>query len=700
MGGSKLLPGSPAFLDAQFPAFPKGYKGQTLDQQAARDRIAERRAQQRALQTAGGSGLGAFLREQRLREEGERKIAAIRTAGYKDAQFAEKTLRSFVEQREKSEKGAGKGLGKRAGGALGSALIGGGFPLLFGQGVGAAAGGAAGGAIGGAIGGQFGFGLSIVGTIIGDAFDEALNKGKTLAAGLSDPIGKFEELRQAGLISSKAVEKSVASLIAQGRQAEAAAQIQLDLSKSYGDTSELTALNSAYDELGRAFSQLSVITAKFVAGPLADFINKLAASFKVFSAKALFEERLQGASPDIQAAARSQVRQRADSLVGSGLSLAEVGTEAYAAGLTFLDQQLGKTKEVQRAEAAIATAVARQNSLRSLSFRQIDAQVQGYDRLNLELEKQRIEQQRLQDLSVPKADADKINTEAAQATYRVQSQINDLAKERVAIATEEAAKYQLAGEKLKQELQAVQALSALSENAQRTAQFAVQQSTLTTIQGIQQTVGDAQRRERDLGAQISAARIRGGDAGEQEASRLVQQQKIAANQTRLELEAGSLALTNAGIKLREDVEAAFLSLQKLRTGSGGLNQFLSPQDRVNQERQTFESLLPSFRQAQEQFKQLRGVNYAPEFTGTTAGINQSILQFIDAVKTEQAAVDNSVDTQRALNDNTAALTKVNSDLAAKIGELNAKDWNVSVSVAADGASQVFGDAQNSALSVP
>jgi len=62
---------------------------------------------------------------------------------------------------------AGGGAG-RLGGALSSALIGGGFPLLFGQGAGAAAGGALGGLAGGLMGGGFGFGLSIVGTLLGD----------------------------------------------------------------------------------------------------------------------------------------------------------------------------------------------------------------------------------------------------------------------------------------------------------------------------------------------------------------------------------------------------------------------------------------------------------------------------------------------------------------------------------------------------
>ena len=56
--------------------------------------------------------------------------------------------------------------GQRAKGALSNALIGGGFPLLFGQGALGAAGGGIGGALGGALGGGFGFGLSIAGTAL------------------------------------------------------------------------------------------------------------------------------------------------------------------------------------------------------------------------------------------------------------------------------------------------------------------------------------------------------------------------------------------------------------------------------------------------------------------------------------------------------------------------------------------------------
>ena len=78
--------------------------------------------------------------------------------------------------------GGGGGGGSRVGGAISSALIGGGFPLLFGQGPSAAAGGALGGVAGGLLGGGFGFALSIVGTALGDIITKAEAFDKSLAA--------------------------------------------------------------------------------------------------------------------------------------------------------------------------------------------------------------------------------------------------------------------------------------------------------------------------------------------------------------------------------------------------------------------------------------------------------------------------------------------------------------------------------------
>ena len=63
------------------------------------------------------------------------------------------------------------GMQARQRNALSSGLIGGGFPLLFGQGIGASVGGGLGGVAGGFLGGGLGFGLSIVGTQLGKQVD-------------------------------------------------------------------------------------------------------------------------------------------------------------------------------------------------------------------------------------------------------------------------------------------------------------------------------------------------------------------------------------------------------------------------------------------------------------------------------------------------------------------------------------------------
>ena len=86
----------------------------------------------------------------------------------------------------KTSQSTGGGMGGRgffrggARGALSNAMIGGGFPLLFGQGALGAAGGGIGGALGGAIGGGFGFSLSIIGTAIAQRIQEAIDFRKEI----------------------------------------------------------------------------------------------------------------------------------------------------------------------------------------------------------------------------------------------------------------------------------------------------------------------------------------------------------------------------------------------------------------------------------------------------------------------------------------------------------------------------------------
>jgi hypothetical protein len=72
-------------------------------------------------------------------------------------------------------------------GAFEGAAIGGGFPLLFGQGAGAGLGGGIGGLLGGALGGSGGFAGGIVGSLIGTQFDKVKQAAVGMAEALREP---------------------------------------------------------------------------------------------------------------------------------------------------------------------------------------------------------------------------------------------------------------------------------------------------------------------------------------------------------------------------------------------------------------------------------------------------------------------------------------------------------------------------------
>ena len=101
-----------------------------------------------------------------------------------------------------------RGRAGRIAGSVSSGLIGGGFPLLFGQGPLAALGGGIGGLAGGALGGGFGFGLSIAGTAIASRIQESIDFRKSISD-LNDEMGK---MGISSNISAKAVSQLGKSL--------------------------------------------------------------------------------------------------------------------------------------------------------------------------------------------------------------------------------------------------------------------------------------------------------------------------------------------------------------------------------------------------------------------------------------------------------------------------------------------------------
>lgn len=226
--GGVAFPGSPEFLSAQFPAFPKGFKGQTLSQQAA------------ARST-----------------EFENRLAQARK---RSALATEKS--AAAEQKQASADLKGR---------ISSGLIGGAFPLLFGQGPGAALGGLAGGVAGG---GAFGFGASLVGTGIGASFDALIARSKELAEALRDPLASFDQLKAASVLSSRGLETYIEALIKTGQTAKAEQLIRADLTQNVNPTTA-AALSQANDELARSFSDVQEKLSALVAGPAIAFLQWL-----------------------------------------------------------------------------------------------------------------------------------------------------------------------------------------------------------------------------------------------------------------------------------------------------------------------------------------------------------------------------------------------------------------------------------------
>jgi len=126
--------------------------------------------------------------------------AYSREAGPRQAMFGENFFnRTFGQNRQFQEGGfffEPGGFASRRRNALSSGLIGGGFPLLFGQGIGASVGGGIGGIAGGFLGGGLGFGLSIVGTQLGKQVDVLVQATKATGDALGEFTKDFKVLQK------------------------------------------------------------------------------------------------------------------------------------------------------------------------------------------------------------------------------------------------------------------------------------------------------------------------------------------------------------------------------------------------------------------------------------------------------------------------------------------------------------------------
>lgn len=255
----------------------------------------------------------------------EQRAARQRQRAINEAQRlqrqAEREARQEQRRREQAEQRRSSGLrrrGDRRRDILSSALIGGGFPLLFGQGVGAAGGGAIGGLLGGLAGGQAGFALSIAGTALGTQVDASIRKVETLSKAFDSPIKSFQTLSQEGLISSRSLEKQIEALISTGRAAEASALIQKDLATTF-EGFQAENIADTFDQLNRNFAQLSVTVGSFIAGPLNKFLEAVNKTLRPDPEKSLEEQR-------------KEQSQLAGGFLTAGVGLAAIGLAGAATG--------------------------------------------------------------------------------------------------------------------------------------------------------------------------------------------------------------------------------------------------------------------------------------------------------------------------------------------------------------------------------
>lgn len=230
--------------------------------------------------------------------------------------------------------------------AVSSALIGGAFPALFGQGAGASVGGALGGALG-IFGGGFGFAGSLIGTSVGQQAD---NLGK-LSQALQDPIGRFQELQQAAVLSSRSLEKNIEALINAGRYAEAEAKIREDLAKRGLDAATTNQLAAESDKLQRSLAELGLSIGLVVQGPLTDLINGFNRLLEPGRVAAQSRAIQDGLNPEDRAAYQDRRRE----LNRGGLGIVDANKQANE---EFAD----KTRDAIKAQEELTKARLRDNA--------------------------------------------------------------------------------------------------------------------------------------------------------------------------------------------------------------------------------------------------------------------------------------------------------------------------------------------------
>ena len=214
----------------------------------------------------------------------KQKLFKIERIAYKDGISFSQAKTKVIQQEIKAENelaraklrssGIGSGIRRGVGSAIGSGIIGGGFPLLFGQGPLAAASGLAGGVAGGALAaipgmGQFGFALSIAGTAIGSAMED-------LTQALKKPEENIENLvNKLGLVGTPTGELAL-KLEKMGLKSSAAQLLLEKFNEKMGKSpEELLATTKKLEEFKNKINELGTEITLFLSSVLIPFIEAI-----------------------------------------------------------------------------------------------------------------------------------------------------------------------------------------------------------------------------------------------------------------------------------------------------------------------------------------------------------------------------------------------------------------------------------------
>ena len=214
----------------------------------------------------------------------KQKLFKIERMAYKDGISFSQAKTKVIQQEIKAENelaraklrssGVGSALRRGVGSAIGSGIIGGGFPLLFGQGPLAAASGLAGGVAGGALAaipgmGQFGFALSIAGTAIGSAMED-------LTQALKKPEENIENLvNKLGLVGTPTGELAL-KLEKVGANSSAARLLLDKFNEKMGKSpEELLETTRKLEEFKNKINELGTEITLFLSSVLIPFIEAI-----------------------------------------------------------------------------------------------------------------------------------------------------------------------------------------------------------------------------------------------------------------------------------------------------------------------------------------------------------------------------------------------------------------------------------------